>query len=77
MLTPPLKYPVTVLVKVVPLAVALTTNNSRVPAVTLIASPVAAPVNNEPTGSVPVSVGVNVTAAPAIGEKILLGVAEE
>lgn len=76
MLRPALAYPVTVLSRVNPLAVAENTSISRVWAVTGILSPVSAPFNNVPTDTMPESDGVRFIRVPAIGENTLLGVVD-
>jgi len=68
MLKPALVYPVIVLIKVIPLAVAENTNISRVWAVTGIVSPVSEPFNNVPTDKTPESDGVSLINVPAIKE---------
>lgn len=76
MLRPALAYPVTVLTKVNPLAVAENTSMSRVWAVNGILSPVSAPFNSVPMEIAPVSEGVRLISVPAIGENTLFGVAD-
>lgn len=76
MLKPALAYPVTVLTRVKPLAVAKNTSISRVWAVTGILRPVRAPFNNVPTDMSPESDGVRLINVPAIGENTLFGVVD-
>ena len=74
---PALAKPTTVLTSVVPADIAENTIKSRVCAVTGIASPVTIPLLTVPTATGPVSAGASVTAAPATGVKVLLGVGDE
>ena len=76
MLKPALAYPVTVLSKVIPLAVDENTNISRVWAVTGILSPVSEPFNSVPIDITPDNDGVKFTSVPAIGENTLFGVVD-
>lgn len=76
MLKPALAYPVTVLTRVKPLAVAENTSISRVWAVTGILRPVRAPFNNVPTDMSPESDGVRLINVPAMGENTLFGVVD-
>lgn len=76
MLNPALAYPVIVLIKVTPLAVAEKTSISLVCVVTGILRPVTAPFNNVPTDTIPESDGVKLINVPGIGEKTLLGVVD-
>lgn len=74
MLSPALRYPVTVPPTKRPPPVALATSRSRVCSVTGILSPVVIPLKIFP---IPMEEGmVILTRAPATGEKILFGVVE-
>ena len=73
---PALAYPVTVLIKVNPLAVAENTSISRVWAVTGILKPVREPFNNVPTVITPDKEGVKLIKVPATGENTLFGVVD-
>lgn len=70
---PALAYPVTVLTRFSPVAVAENTSISRVCGVTLMFSPVTDPVSNVPIDRAPLKDGERFSRVPAIGEKVLFG----